>query len=282
MNDADLTPMSEPGRARGLLLACHPVPTAGVTAVSTLLATGVGLPAGHVLVLGSAVLTGQLSIGWSNDRIDAGRDAVNGRADKPAASGRVPLALVGGAAGVALIATVALSFGLGPAAALALLTLVAAGWAYNLGVKATRWSGLAYALGFGALPMAPYLALPGHPLPPWWVPATGGLLGFGAHVANVLPDLRDDAATGVRGLPHRLGMRASTVVMGVTLAAASVVLGFGPSRSFPVAVGASMLGLCAAAAVTLLAFRIPDSPAAFRVTILLALLDVALALTLVA
>lgn len=75
--------VSRVGRARGLLLACHPVPTAGVAAISTLLATGVGLPAARVVVLGLAVLTGQLSIGWSNDRIDARRDAMTARADKP-------------------------------------------------------------------------------------------------------------------------------------------------------------------------------------------------------
>jgi len=34
------------------------------------------------------------------------------------------------------------------------------------------------------------------------------LLGFAAHFANVLPVLRADAATGVRGLPQRLGPRS--------------------------------------------------------------------------
>ncbi|MEJ1231435.1 MAG: hypothetical protein WDM88_13540 [Galbitalea sp.] len=31
----------------------------------------------------------------------------------------------------------------------------------------------------------------------------GGLLGAAGHFANTLPDLDDDATTGVRGLPHR-------------------------------------------------------------------------------
>lgn len=174
------------------------------------------------------------------------------------------------------MATLALSFALGPFAAAALLTLVASGRAYNLGMKTTLLSGLAYAVGFGALPIAPYLALPGHPSPPWWVPVTGALLGLGAHFADVLPDLRHDAATGVRGLPQRIGARASTIVMATTLAAASVALGFGPSRPLPLALGASLVGLLGALLVATLAYRIPDSPAAFRATIVLALLDVAL------
>lgn len=275
-------PIGSPRAAvRGLLLACHPVPTAGVTLVSALLAVGVGLPAGQVALLTGAVLTGQLSIGWSNDCIDADRDATTGRPDKPAATGGVPRRLVAGAAGVALVATVGLSFTLGLPAAMALLTLVASGWVYNLGLKGTVFSGLAYVVGFGALPLAPSLALPGHPLPPWWVPVTGALLGLGAHVANVLPDLRADAATGVRGLPHRLGAGLSTVLMAAALAGAAIVLGLGPDRSVLLAVGASLVGLSGAAAVAILAFRAPGSPVAFRVTILIAVLDVGLVLALV-
>ncbi len=252
-----------------------------MTAVSVLLAAGVGLPARQVVVFALAVLTGQLSIGWSNDRIDAGRDAATARADKPAATGRVPLDAVAVAAVVALLATIGFSAALGLPAALAALTLVAAGWAYNLGLKATLLSGAAYLIGFGALPAAAYLALPGHPWPPWWVPVVGALLGLGAHFANVLPDLRDDAATGVRGLPQRLGPRAGVVVMAVTLATASAVLGFGPAqRSVALALAASTLGLVGAAVVALLAVRRPDSAAAFRVTLVLALLDVALLIAL--
>ncbi len=271
------------GLVRGLAGACHPVPTVAVTTVSMLLAAGVGLSAGRVALLGAAVLTGQLSIGWSNDRIDAARDIASARSDKPLATGRVPLDAVAVAAGSALLATVGFSVPLGVPAALALLTLVAAGWAYNLGLKATWLSGATYLLGFGALPAAAYLARPGHPWPPWWVPVAGALLGLGAHFANVLPDLREDAAAGIRGLPHRLGPRAGVIVMAGTLAAAAVVLGFGPAqRSVPIALGAALLGVAGALAVATVATRAPTSPAAFRITLVVALLDVALLITLAA
>lgn len=268
---------------RGLAGACHPVPTLAVTTVSVLLAIGVGLTAGRVVLLGAAVLTGQLSIGWSNDRIDAARDSYAARSDKPAASGRVPLAAVTAAAALALLATAVLSALLGPPAAMAALTLVAAGWLYNLGLKATVLSGLPYLIGFGALPAVPYLASPGHPWPPWWVPVTGALLGFGAHFANVLPDLRDDAATGVRGLPQRLGPRAGVVVMAAVLASASVVLGLGPSSaSVAFALTASAVGLIGAAAAAIAAALTPESPAAFRITLALAVLDVVLVIAIAA
>jgi 4-hydroxybenzoate polyprenyltransferase len=263
--------------AGGLARSCHPGPCAAVTIVSVLLASGVGLGAGHVVLLGAAVLTGQLSIGWSNDRIDLARDRAAGRRDKPTAAGEVPPDVVAAAAAAAVVATVACSLALGPRAAVALLVLVAAGWAYNLGLKSTVLSGATYVVGFGSLPLAPYLAQPGHPWPSWWVPVCGALLGLGAHFANVLPDLRDDAATGVRGLPHRLGPTWGVVVMAASLAAASVVLGVGPdSASTAFAWTASAVGIAAATLAAGVAIRRPESPLAFRITMLIAVLDVAL------
>lgn len=263
-------------RLTALVGACHPLPTAAVSAFGLALAAGVGLSAGRVLLFGLAVLTGQLSIGWSNDRIDAGRDARTGRTDKPAAAGALPLGLLDRAAGVALAATVLASALLGWRAGLLALVLVAAGWAYNLGLKSTVWSAAAYAAGFGALPAAPWPALPAHPGPPWWAPAGGALLGVGAHLANALPDLADDAATGVRGLPQRLGERRCVPAMLTAFGAATVVLVFGPAGP-PAAAGWGLLvaaGLLAAFAVR--AVRSGAVAAPFRLALLLAALDVGL------
>jgi 4-hydroxybenzoate polyprenyltransferase len=248
-----------------------------VTLVAVALAVGVGLAAGQVVLLGAAVLTGQLSIGWSNDWVDATRDRAVGRTDKPAAVGMVSVTAVAVAAVLSLVATVAFSLSLGWLPGAALLVGVAAGWAYNVGLKATIWSGATYVVAFAALPVGPYTALPGQPWPPWWVPVVSALLGFGAHFANVLPDLRADAETGVRGLPHRLGPRTGVIVMAVALAAASVVLGVAPERtSWPFALVASLLGTTLAAVTAVTAARAPHGPAAFRLTIAIAILDVVL------
>lgn len=268
------------GLLRGLAGACHPLPGLAVTSVAVVLAFGSGLTAGRIALLGAAVFTGQLSIGWSNDWIDAARDRAVGRTDKPVAAGTVPQAVIAAAASTALVATIVLSSLLGLAAAAALLIGVAAGWAYNLGLKATIWSGATYLLAFGALPVAPYVASPGQQWPPWWVPVVGALLGFGAHFANVLPDLRADAETGVRGLPHRLGPRIGVIVMAVALAAASVVLGVAPATtSTAFALTVSAIGIALAAATAVAAVRAPRSSTAFRLTIGIAILDVALLIT---
>lgn len=242
--------------------------------IALLLAVGVGLSPGRIAAFVIAMLLGQLSIGWSNDRIDAARDTANARADKPAATGEVPLRVLTVAMFVAIAASTALFFLLGWRAGLVALAMNGAGWAYNLGLKATVASGLTYLVGPGLLPVVAYLAAPS--VPPWWAPVAGGLLGLGAHIANVLPDLRADEATGVRGLPHRLGRRAAIVVMALVLAGASVVVVLGPgSPAAPalVAAGVAVLLACVSA---VLGLRKPDSPLAFYAALGIALIDVVL------
>ncbi|WP_344746314.1 UbiA family prenyltransferase [Streptosporangium vulgare] len=190
---------------RGLLLACHPGPTVAVTVLVTALAVASGRDAAGCALVAAAVLAGQLSIGWCNDAVDAARDAAAGRTGKPVASGAVGVRTVWAAALAALALCVPLSLASGPAAGAVHLTGVAAAWAYDLGLKATALSWLPYAVGFGSLPGFVTLGLPGHPWPAWWAVTAAALLGCGAHLANVLPDIPADLAGGVRGWPQRLG-----------------------------------------------------------------------------
>lgn len=209
-----------PRPVRALVAAAHPGPTLAVTTLTALLAGATGRPLGVGVLVTAAVLAGQLSIGWSNDLIDATRDARIGRSDKPVASGAVSERLVRQAITISLLACVALSLACGWRSGVTHLALVGAGWAYNLGLKSSLWSAVPYAVAFGALPAVVTLAGPDPRLPVPSLFVTGALLGVGAHLLNALPDLADDAATGVRGLPHRLGDRGSRVLGAAALAAA--------------------------------------------------------------
>ena len=249
------SPPTARGRGVALLLSCHPAPALAVTVIATLLAVAAGASARTVALVALAFGAGQLSIGWSNDWVDAARDVAVGRTDKPVATGSVTRTAVGAAAVLAAAAAVPLSLALGVAAGLAHLVGVASGWAYNLGLKSTTWSWLPYAVTFGLLPAVVTLALPGSPLPPPWAVAAGALLGVGAHLVNVLPDLADDAATGVRGLPHRLGRRASSLLAPAVLTAASLLVVLGPPGAPGVAGWAALalvvaLGCVAAGSAT--------------------------------
>ncbi|ADT99948.1 MULTISPECIES: UbiA family prenyltransferase [Mycolicibacterium] len=236
-------------RARALISAGHPGPSVAITALVALLAALSGSRGGDFALAVTAMLAGQLSIGWSNDAADARRDAAAGRRDKPVVTGAVSVRAVWVAAVAALVTALSLGLALGVPTALLLAVVVGAGWVYNLGAKATTASGLMYILGFGPLPAYAASALPGQPLPQWYATAAAALVGLGGHFANVLPDLAADRATGVAGLPQRVGarwgpgaVRASALIL---LLSASVLLLFA-SGGHPVAwVGLGVAALLA-------------------------------------
>jgi 4-hydroxybenzoate polyprenyltransferase len=257
---------------RELLRAAHPGPALAVVLLATLLGVAADLTPGRVLLVALAVLAGQLSVGWSNDLLDEGRDRAVGRSGKPLASGGLARSTALVACALALVAVVVLSLACGRLPGLVHLACVASAWTYNLGLKATVWSWVPYAFSFGGL--VAFVSLAGSPpeWPPWWLPTAGALLGVGAHLLNVLPDLDDDAATGIRGLPHRLGARLIAPVAALLLLAGTVALavGAGPGPS-------SVVGLVVAAVLTggvlLGSGRTP-----FLAAVLIALTDVALLL----
>jgi 4-hydroxybenzoate polyprenyltransferase len=261
---------------RALALSCHPIPSVAVTATSAGLAALAGLPIGRGALVTGAVFTGQLSIGWSNDFLDAERDRAVRRTDKPLATGEMRPRVAGMASAVALALSLALSAALGwPGGAVALATVLSA-WAYNLGLKATVLSWLPYAISFGLLPTVANLSASPPRWPAAWVLTAGALLGVAAHLANVLPDLDDDVASGIRGLPHRIGGRATAGTAAAILLTASAVIFFGPVghpgllrwAGFAVAV-------LVAGAAARLAYGRPSSRGLFLAIIVIAALDVA-------
>jgi len=238
-----------PTVVRHLVQASHPGPSVAVTSLAVLLSMANGNPTGRTLLLALAFLSGQLTIGWTNDLLDAARDAQVGRTDKPVAAGLLTPRTLQVSIVVVLAVCVVASLLCGPAAALAHLGLVVgSGWAYNLGLKRTWWSWLPYAVAFGALPAVVTLAGQPSRVPPVWMIAVGALLGIGAHVVNTLPDLADDEATGVLGMPHRLGERPARLLAAVVLGGASVVATLGPPGRVPLLAWGG-LGLVGALAV---------------------------------
>jgi 4-hydroxybenzoate polyprenyltransferase len=252
-----------------LVRACHPEPTLLVSLVAAALAASVHARTGWVF---AAFLAGQLCTGWTNDWRDRERDLAVGRADKPV---ELPRAVVGRAAVVAAVLCVPLSLAMGTRAGLWHLVAVASAAAYNLGLKSTLLSWAPYALSFGLVPSIVTLGV--GTWAPAWATGAGALLGVGAHLANTLPDLEDDVATGVRGLPHRLGRPVSEALAAVLLLAATALLALGPGRP-----GArAAVALVAAAVVTaagLVVARRPGSRAAFRAALVVAGVGVALLL----
>lgn len=204
----------------GLFASSHPGPTLVVTALAAALGAAAGLSPGRMALLTAAVFAGQLSVGLSNDAIDAGRDREVGRRDKPVARGEISRSTAWIAALVSLAAALIGSAPLGPGLLGAHAVTLASAWAYNLGLKATPFSLLPFIISFGLFPSLATLALPDPQFAAGWAWVAGGALGAAVHLTNVLPDLEDDARTKIRGLPHRIGVGPSA-----SLAAVAVLLG---------------------------------------------------------
>jgi 4-hydroxybenzoate polyprenyltransferase len=263
-------------RLRALALSTHPGPSAAVTLIAILLGIAGGLDAWRIAVLGVVIALDQVSVGLSNDWIDADRDRSVGRSDKPVARGDIPASLARNAAFAAAILSVVVSLALGWQAALAHLVFLLSAWSYNLGLKRTPLSVLPYLVSFGILPSIVTLSAAEPAIAAWWATLAGALLGAGAHFANVLPDLDEDARTGVRGLPHRLGRGPAIVVTWLALLGAAMSLAVGIGLGSPV----GMAGLAAAVGIAIagLAIGLRRGPtrALFRLVILAALVDVAM------
>ena len=194
----------------GLLKASHFGPTLIVTSISWFFAAYYWWE-GPAFVIAFGVFTGQLVVGWSNDLYDYEDDLKHNRVKKPLVAGlisrkyltnwlcfMVPFAFVANLLGP-----------LGFKGGLVYMFGISMGVAYNFYFKYNRFSWLPYALAFAALPSC--VAISKGVTPPIWMWLGGAIFGTAAHFINVIKDLDQDRASGIGGLPQRLGKRNSIV-----------------------------------------------------------------------
>ncbi|MFJ4038462.1 UbiA family prenyltransferase [Microbacterium sp. NPDC090007] len=252
---------------RALWGATHPGPTLVVTLLSLALGLAAGLEPLRLLVLVGAVFTGQVSVGLSNDAIDGARDAAVGRTDKPIAGGTLTAERALTVAIGAVVVAVALSLPLGPGLLAAHALALASAWAYNAGLKSTPFSIAPFLLSFGLFPSFATLSDGTPTLAPAWATLAGAALGAAVHLTNVVRDLDDDRRTGVRGLPHRLGARASVLIAAAGIVAGALAVLVGTGRG----VGFFAVVVAVAVAVIVRVLVRPPGRAVFQLTMLAAL-----------
>lgn len=164
-----------------------------------------------VLLIVAAHTAMQLAIAVLNDYCDRERDA-RGKPEKPLPRGLVTPreALFTGYLLIALMALLLLP--LPPLAGLISLLYLGLGMAYNLGLKATPFSGIVFALAMPLIPLYAFAGV-GRTLPfLFWLVPVGFTLGVALNLANSLPDLEEDAASGARTLAVALGLRRAFLV----------------------------------------------------------------------
>jgi 4-hydroxybenzoate polyprenyltransferase len=257
--------------------ATHPGPVLVVTVLALALGISTGLDVARLVLLVVSVFLGQLSVGLSNDAIDAARDRLVGRSDKPIAAGVVTPQTALAVALVTVVAALVLSAVLGAGLVAAHAFALASAWAYNVLLKSTPASVVPFVVSFALFPSFATLAAPSAALAPGWAAIAGGALGAAMHLTNVLPDLDDDRATGVRGLPHRLGARASALIAAACIGSGALAVLLGPVGGD---VGAVALvawpffaaAVVAGAATVVAVFLRPPGRVLFRLAMLAALL----------
>lgn len=213
--------------ARGYFRLTHPVAVALVLVASAgfaVIACG-GLPSFSVLArMLLAMLGGQVAIGAVNEIVDARDDAV-AKPGKPIPAGEVTLAgaSVMAVAGLAVM----LTFGstLGPLAFALLLIGTSAGLSYDLWLKRTRWSWLPYLVALPLLPIWAFATV-GRPAPSLLLLYPMGALGAaGVHLAQALPDVAGDRATGLSTVTSQLGTTPTFVLAwAATISAPAIAL----------------------------------------------------------
>lgn len=271
------------GRLLGLLLVTHPLPSAlyvvGVGIFAWLAAAAAhrpleSRPLALVLVgMGCA----QAAIGSLNDYCDRERDA-RSQPSKPIVRG---LITPDQALGLAIACSLALLLLYTPLGLVALalgLLVEGLGLAYDLRFKGTPVSGLLFAVYFPLIPLLAWAVFGRwQPFLPWVVPL-GALLGVAMNIANSLPDLDEDLAQGVRGLPHLLGMRRGLVAAwGLPLVALALLWVLDLTRVVPTrAVGmeATTAAVLVSTGLAVGLYALRPRPGTLRVTFILQALGV--------
>jgi len=210
-------------KLKGLLKAAHFGPTLLVTAISFAFATYYWWE-GPAYVIAFGVFTGQLVVGWSNDLYDFDDDLKHQRNNKPLVSGLITKQYLQKWLRFMLpFSFVANLFGpLGIKGGLVYMLGIACGVAYNFYFKFNLLSPLPYAIAFAALPSS--VAISKEINPPLWMLFGGALFGMAAHFINVIKDMDQDQASGIKGFPQQLGKTKSIAAAAFLIALGIVAL----------------------------------------------------------
>ena len=238
---------------RGYIVLPHVVPIVVVLTATALFAlvAAEGWPGlGPMSRLLGAMLGGQLAIGAVNELVDAGLDAV-AKPHKPIPAGLVSRrgARIVTAGGLILMTALGITFGAVP---FLLLTIgTGAGIVYSFAFKRTIWSWIPYLIALPLLPIWVWSAFSSVETGMFAIYPIGAAAVVAIQLAQSLPDVDTDQATGVRTLAVALGSRMARIgCWGASLLAALLAATMAPLMTdHPVrvwaaaAVAAALIGL---------------------------------------
>lgn len=216
----------------------HPIPSL-VTALATL---GFGLLFGmswlslRFWIMGLVMLLAQFSISAANDWVDWMHDAAAARI-RPVPLGTIepPVALT--IAVVCGLTAIGFALLLGPLAGALTIAGIGIGWTYDVIARATPFSALPFALAFPLLPVWVGVVTGHFPRPILAVFVAGVPAAVAIHLADAIPDLESDAASGVQTLAVWLGARRARFVAAAALLLAGLLFAATDPRLLSILVG---------------------------------------------
>jgi protoheme IX farnesyltransferase len=179
-----------------------------------------GLQLLYVLI---AVTSGQASVGWVNDYVDANVDRKLNRIHKPSVKHSLDPKSLKLPIYFALVTLVPFSFlAAGWVGGLAHILAVGSAQVYNLYLSRTAMSWVPYAVSFSLLPVFVYQTA--EIWPTWQIIIMATLVGVIAHLFNALPDLAIDRNAKLGGLVVSLGKAKTLIALTLLMAVLLVFL----------------------------------------------------------
>lgn len=177
------------------------------------------------MLLGLAMFGLQASIGTLNDLVDVERDRGH-KPGKPLPRGLVPIAVARAIAAGSLAFGLVLSLAVRPIVIVIALLGVVTGYAYDLRLKASRWSWLPFAVGLPLLPLYAWLGATGRIPGAFLVLVPLAVMGGAAlALANELADDERDRGAGVETSVGALGRKRSWRLGAALQASVALVAG---------------------------------------------------------
>lgn len=210
--------------ALALLRASHFPQTLAMTVFLATAAAISSVQGWQLVLFIAAVLSGQLSVGWMNDFVDAKLDQSASRYEKPVVTGALSQSSLKVPIAIALVLTVPLSiFAAGWIGGLAHVAAVTSAHVYNLFLSRTIWSWLPYVVSFAVLPLFVAQAASNSLFPELPMIVLFALVGLIAHLLNALPDIEIDRQASKGGLAVSLGTKC-TLALAVVLSLGAIAV----------------------------------------------------------
>ena len=206
---------------RAYLTATHFPQALTMVVLTTVLCVLLGLSGWDVLWVIIATASGQASVGWFNDYLDAQVDKSLDRKHKPVVRHSLNPENLKKPIIVASLIAIPFSFlAAGWIGGLAHLGAIVSAQLYNRYLSRTVWSWLPYSVSFALLPIFCWQAASRDIWPSANILVMAILVGIIAHIFNALPDLELDRRVRFGGLVVYLGRGKSIaliVVLGLVL-----------------------------------------------------------------